>query len=434
MTRAVILAAGMGTRMGEIGLVKPKCLLRVDGTPLLGHLHASLTAAGVSEVTVVAGFGAPRVRRWVRENLPGVRVVRNADFANTGAVASLARVRRWLSGHDFLVLNGDVLHAAESVRRMMAHQSANAVLIDPTTDRDLDEYQVVIDSDGFVTGYQRGAWSPYSVGQSAQLLKVGAEDGPAFLAEVARLAETGEGSGFPLDAYPVLMAGRGLHAVYTAGVRWWEVDTPADLRRCRRQWAQLARRRESRRIDGSPDLLSTYGLQMLTTVIDQAADLGVEVMLGWGSLLGAVRSADLLPGDHDVDLIVRPEHGDRLGLLRDRLVEVGMRVRRDLPHKLSLRHREHDELWIDIDVLFDRGSHVEIINTTLPDRTMHYRFSRSVFDGGSTSLRIGDLTVPGPADPEAFLTQVYGDWRTPADKVNFLYGPLNVIVELHPGS
>ncbi len=56
--KAVILAAGKGTRMRELTNELPKPMLRVQGKPILEHIVAGVVAAGVREIFIVTGWRA----------------------------------------------------------------------------------------------------------------------------------------------------------------------------------------------------------------------------------------------------------------------------------------------------------------------------------------------------------------------------------------
>ena len=56
--RAVILAAGRGSRMGPMGNDRPKCLVKLDDRPLLDRQIAALRRGGVNEIGVVRGYRA----------------------------------------------------------------------------------------------------------------------------------------------------------------------------------------------------------------------------------------------------------------------------------------------------------------------------------------------------------------------------------------
>lgn len=79
---AVLLAAGSGSRMGH----KPKCLLQLEGVPLVRRQFVALADAGVQDIVVVLGHHAEHIEPAIRD-LPALRV-HNPD-PDAGQVASL---------------------------------------------------------------------------------------------------------------------------------------------------------------------------------------------------------------------------------------------------------------------------------------------------------------------------------------------------------
>ena len=102
--RAVVLAAARGHELGELTAELPKAMLDVAGKPLLAHIAATYRSAGISDITVVRGYGKDRV------TLPGLAMVDNDAFAETAEVASLACAMADGAGDGPLVISyGDVL-------------------------------------------------------------------------------------------------------------------------------------------------------------------------------------------------------------------------------------------------------------------------------------------------------------------------------------
>jgi histidinol-phosphate/aromatic aminotransferase/cobyric acid decarboxylase-like protein/choline kinase len=110
-TRAVILAAGRGMRLGLPG--QSKVLAPVAGVPLLLRTLRTLAASGVRTVVVVVGYRADDVMAAVAGNEAGMRVifVRSPRFASTNNAYSLWLAREWLT-EDLFVLDGDVVFDA----------------------------------------------------------------------------------------------------------------------------------------------------------------------------------------------------------------------------------------------------------------------------------------------------------------------------------
>ena len=82
--RAVILAAGRGSRLGHLGDDRPKCLVELEGKPLIERQIAALRRGGVDEIGVVRGYRAEMI------DFPGLYYFANERWAETNMVMSLA--------------------------------------------------------------------------------------------------------------------------------------------------------------------------------------------------------------------------------------------------------------------------------------------------------------------------------------------------------
>jgi choline kinase len=108
--RAVILAAGRGSRLGHLGADRPKCLVEFAGKPLLERQIAALRRGGVDEIGVVRGYRAEMI------DLPGVSYFLNQRWAETNMVMSLTAAAAWLHSGPAIVGYGDIFYRSELVR------------------------------------------------------------------------------------------------------------------------------------------------------------------------------------------------------------------------------------------------------------------------------------------------------------------------------
>jgi dTDP-glucose pyrophosphorylase len=113
--KAVILAAGKGTRMRELTREIPKPLLRVNGRPILEHILEGILAAGIREVFIVTGFRADTIEshfgdgsRWNARIAYGRQEIQDG----TGKAPELARA--FLGPSPFLLTYGDILVRPET--------------------------------------------------------------------------------------------------------------------------------------------------------------------------------------------------------------------------------------------------------------------------------------------------------------------------------
>jgi choline kinase len=114
MMRAVILAAGRGSRMGHLGDDRPKCLVELEGQSLIARQIAALRRGGVDEIGVVRGYRAETI------DFPGLSYFANERWAETNMVMSLAAAAAWLRAGPVIVSYADIFYRGELVRGLTA--------------------------------------------------------------------------------------------------------------------------------------------------------------------------------------------------------------------------------------------------------------------------------------------------------------------------
>ena len=81
--KAIILAAGMGTRLGKYTENLPKCMLEFNGKSLIERQVDTLRKAGITDISIVRGYQPEKI------TISGVRYYHNPDFSNTNMVETL---------------------------------------------------------------------------------------------------------------------------------------------------------------------------------------------------------------------------------------------------------------------------------------------------------------------------------------------------------
>lgn len=108
--RALILAAGRGSRMGRLSDDRPKCLVDLNGQSLIERQVAALRRGGVDEIGVVRGYRAEMI------DLPGLSYFANERWAETNMVMSLTAAAPWLRSGSVIVSYADIFYRSELVR------------------------------------------------------------------------------------------------------------------------------------------------------------------------------------------------------------------------------------------------------------------------------------------------------------------------------
>ena len=123
--KAIILAAGRGSRMKDLTEERPKCLVELRGKALLDWQLEALRAAGIEEIAIVTGY-----KRELLANR-GLVEFHNARWAETNMVSSLACARDWLQAEPCIVSYSDIFYGPVAVQSLIACTASLAVTYDP---------------------------------------------------------------------------------------------------------------------------------------------------------------------------------------------------------------------------------------------------------------------------------------------------------------
>lgn len=229
--KAVILAAGRGTRIDAITHGVPKCLLEFGGRAILDYQIEGLWEAGVSEIGVVVGHNGSRIIEHISRvfgDCPGLfHFMHNPAFATTNNIYSLWMAREWVRSSDFLCLNADVLCHPAILWPAMRAEHPVAMIVDPDW---RDETMKVVLRDGNVVrmgkSISREEYSATYVGITAFSRQVV----PCLFGEIRSMVAEGAVNEF-FNAAVQHLVERGLHvgATSTGGLPWAEIDDAADL-------------------------------------------------------------------------------------------------------------------------------------------------------------------------------------------------------------
>ncbi len=231
--RALILAAGRGSRMGGLTEERPKCLVELAGRTLLSLQADALRAGGADEIGIVRGYRAERIE------LAGARYFHNPRWAETNMVATLACAAEWLADGPVVVSYSDIFYPAALVTRLIAAPGDLAIAYDRAwrglwqrrfADPLADAETFRLDSAGRVHEIGRRAAGIDEIeGQYMGLLRVT----PTAWREVEALrGELAPAERDRLDMTGLLgrliARGEPIEAVATSG-GWGEVDSATDL-------------------------------------------------------------------------------------------------------------------------------------------------------------------------------------------------------------
>lgn len=240
--RAIILSAGQGGRLLPHTADLPKCLLPVDGDhPVLELQLHMLAQCGIQEVTVMVGFGAKKVERFLAthpiENLE-VHTRYNPFFRTTNTLVTC-----WLAipemTEGFMLLNGDTLFEVEILRRVLtSHKGPVTLAIDQKAEYDHDDMKTALDSGGRLKAVGKVLAPPEIHGESVGLMVFRGKGVEAFRTALESAIRDPAGlSKWYHDVISTMAGALPVETELIEGLWWTEIDTPKDLEKARSYFA-----------------------------------------------------------------------------------------------------------------------------------------------------------------------------------------------------
>lgn len=121
--KAIILAAGMGTRLGNYTKDLPKGMLMVNGKPLLQHQIETLRKAGIGDITIVKGYKPEKIA------FEGIKYYLNPYYQNTNMVESLFSAQQEFTD-DLIVCYADIIYESKVIEKVIGGKGEIGVTVD----------------------------------------------------------------------------------------------------------------------------------------------------------------------------------------------------------------------------------------------------------------------------------------------------------------
>jgi choline kinase len=231
--RAVILAAGRGSRLNGGSADAPKCLAQLGGMSLVERQVGVLRRAGFDDIVVVVGCQAQQVREACGK---GLTYIENPRYEETNSLYSLWLARPLLF-RGFVVLNCDVLFHPDLLGDLLSSRHEDALLLGyreadqpPYGD---EEMKVKVQA-GRVVEMSKEMAPAEADGENLGIVKFGARGAAALVDIMDRLVNEGRLREWAPRAFSIFAETHPLHAVGTRGLPWIEIDFPEDYERARR--------------------------------------------------------------------------------------------------------------------------------------------------------------------------------------------------------
>lgn len=240
MPPALLLAAGVGRRLGDMTAALPKALIEVHGETLLERSLRALEAAGFREGLIVTGHAAATVDSYLEQRRGSIHVrsVFNPRFAEANNIVSLLVAGEFLQD-GFCLLNTDIIFEPSVLVDVFAAGDGAWLVVDGDEPLGAEEMKVQVDHAGRMTRINKKLPPETSVGEYIGIVRFDAHGARLVLDAASRLVAEGGTNLYYEDAMDSAATELQAQLIPTRRRLWTEVDDLADYERAQRVGAAL---------------------------------------------------------------------------------------------------------------------------------------------------------------------------------------------------
>ena len=152
--QAIILAAGMGKRLGDLTRNNTKCMVKVNGVPLIDRALTQLSRLDLSRVILVIGYEGEKLRAHVGESYKGLKItyIENPVYDKTNNIYSLSLAKKELQEDDTLLIESDLIFEGQLLDKLVNNPYPNLALVDKY-ETWMDGTMVKLDDDNNIVNF-----------------------------------------------------------------------------------------------------------------------------------------------------------------------------------------------------------------------------------------------------------------------------------------
>ncbi|NLH37828.1 MAG: phosphocholine cytidylyltransferase family protein [Thermotogaceae bacterium] len=186
--KALILAAGMGTRLRPLTDKIPKCLVQVNGVPIIAKQIENLVDNGIKDIYIVSGYKSDMLDGVLKEEYPFVNMIVNTNYDRTNNMYSAYLTRDVLYGNEFILMNGDVFFDESVVSELLKPMYLNSIVVEKGVYND-ESMKVRVDNTNRIVEISKKIPEILAYGVSIDVYKFSAEGSKSFFEKIREIVE-----------------------------------------------------------------------------------------------------------------------------------------------------------------------------------------------------------------------------------------------------
>jgi len=225
--KAVILAAGRGTRLPEITKDKPKALIKISGKTIIERQIEILKNNSIKEIIVVIGYQADKIKNTTKK-YDNVVLIENKDYATTDNIYSLYLSKDQLFSEEFILLNGDTIFETDIIKNLVKNIDKDIAPVDCKY-YDLEELKIK-EENGIITKIlPKNTAEEDSDGSTIGIFKFSSKGSKILFEEIERLTLEGVKDKWFEHALNNIFKKIEMQKIDIHGMKWIEIDDINDI-------------------------------------------------------------------------------------------------------------------------------------------------------------------------------------------------------------
>jgi 2-aminoethylphosphonate-pyruvate transaminase len=427
---AVIIADGIGAHFGINADLIRDGFVKVNGIPIVVQSIETLISCGIDRIIIGTGYNKEVYEELTKE-YSQVVCCHNSRYAETNCLYTLWNCRGLIGNDGFLLLDSDLIYEPKAIISLLICPYSSAILATPVRNsQNYIQNSTFVDED---KNHRLVKWSKYNDElntciESTGIFKISNKFFKKVCREFERDIKANEHSNYESLFEKVSNDVCSIYILKSGNFKWKKIENEVDLKFVEQNFSINHKRhtyhatiknmlksplvcyRNERYYQHSGAMNKEDARYLLNTLRDVYHQNGIELILAYGTLLGAVREHDFISHDPDMDTMVWSKDMQKGLDLHTELEKYGiMLYSYVLPWIFTYKYRD---VTCDVDVIWDMSGLFN--NRYCLIQSQHV--PRSYFENLKTMEFQGEQHLV-PADFEKLLVYHYGKkWRIPGGR------------------
>ena len=224
---AVIMAAGMGTRFGQMTETIPKGFIPYKGVPMVVRSIRTLIDCGIDRIVIGTGYHKEKYEALAGE-YPQIECVFSPRYAQTNSMYTLYNCREAIGNEDFILLESDLVFEKKAITSLMDCPYESAMLITPVT-KFQDQYYVEMNERNELVNCSTVETEIRPSGELVGIHKISSQFYRTLVTEYEKIVDQKPKLGYEYQLLDVSRRITPMNVLKVDGLQWYEIDDVNDL-------------------------------------------------------------------------------------------------------------------------------------------------------------------------------------------------------------